>query len=96
MTLSQSASSCCSAGRVAVTPALLMTISNRTEARFGGVQRGLDARCDGDVHHHALGLALGSGDIIDSFGQRFRAARSDGHACAPRRKKGREKPSEPA
>jgi len=57
---------------------------NWTESCFSSVQRGFDARCDGDVHHHALGLALRSGDVIDSFGQSFRATRANGHACPPR------------
>ena len=67
-----------------------------TEARFSGVQCGLDARCDGDVHHHALDLSLGRGDVIDSFGQRFRAARANGYASSLRRKKGRKKSSKTA
>jgi hypothetical protein len=71
---------------------------NRTEARFSGVQRGLDARCDGDVHHDALSLAFGIADIIDGFGQRFRTARTDGYArsrAARKTAKKRPRPLEP-
>ena len=69
---------------------------NGTETSLGGVQCGLDAGCDSDVHHHALGLSVRSGDIIDGLGQGFRAARADGHARPARREKGRKKPSKTA
>ena len=69
---------------------------NRTETRFGSVQRGLDARGDRDVHYHAVGMALGSGDLIDGLGQGFRAPGGNGHLRAPRRQQDGEKPPEPA
>jgi hypothetical protein len=63
---------------------------NRAEVGFGGVERGLNARRDGDVHHDALSLTVGIGDVVHGFGERIGTARTDGYTGASRREKGGE------
>ena len=58
---------------------------DRAEPRFGGVQRGLDARCDGDVHHDALGLPAGS-RISSTVFAKASARRAATVTRAPRRR----------
>jgi len=71
---------------------------NWTETRFSGCPTRSRRSHDGDVHHQ-LGLALGSGDVIDSFGSKLRRERAPRFTRAPpRRKKGaknRPRPLEP-
>jgi len=69
---------------------------NWTKTRFGGVQRGLDACGDGDVHDNALRVALGGGDVINRFGQSFRAARGDCYPRSPLCKEGCKEPPKAA
>ena len=69
---------------------------DRAEFLFGLRHRRIDRLGDGDVEHHARGLAAGCVDLLDRGGQRLGAARGQRHLGAVAGEEAREMPAEAA